>query len=148
MKKNLFPLVATILVLLCVSCNTTKKSVKSEKFPLVGTQWSLFSLEGEEISNDFALRPFITFDSTGQIQGNLGCNTFFGNYSVNKKHKMTISYQGSTKRLCGQMKVERQFITALKRDINSYQIKDEELILSSDGEEIMRFKGVNLNEVE
>ena len=148
MKNILFPLITLMLVLSCCCCKTTKKNVKNEKYPLIGTQWNLVSLEGEEIGNEFALRPFVTFDSAGTLQGNLGCNTFFGTYTVNKKHKMTITYQGSTKRLCGQMKVEKKFITALKRDISSYQLKNDELILVSDDEEIMRFKGVNLNEVE
>lgn len=147
MKKLFFPLIIFVLVLSCSCCKTSKKNVKNEKFPLIGTQWNLVSLEGEEIGNEFALRPFVTFDSTGKIQGNLGCNTFFGNYTV-KKNKMTIAYEGSTKRLCSQMKVERKFITALKQDINSFQLKDDELTLFSNGEEIMRFKGVNLNEVE
>jgi heat shock protein HslJ len=147
MQKIIYPLIA-ILVLTCSCCKTSKKNVKNEKYPLIGTQWLLESIEGEEIGTDYALRPFIKFDTASNITGNLGCNSLHGTYEVQKKHKMTISYVGSTKRLCQQMSVERNFIKALKSDINKYEIKGDELILYAENEEIMRFKGVNLNEVE
>lgn len=147
MRKHVFSLMALTLILVCC-CKTSNKNVKSENYPLIGTQWNLVALEGEEITKQFALRPFMTFDSTGAVQGNLGCNTFFGSYEINKKHKMTFSYQGATKRLCQKMDVEKQFINALKRDINQYQIKGKELILFADKEEVLRFEGVDLNTVE
>ena len=72
-----------------------------------------------------------------------------GNYSVNKKQKMTLEFQGSTKRLCQQMSVERRFIKALKQDIVRYKIHGNELILlAADDLEIMRFTGVDLGKVE
>jgi putative lipoprotein len=149
MKKTIYPLVAVLLILACCCCKTSKKGVSNGNYPLIGTQWNLTALEGEEIGTDFALRPFITFDSVGNITGNLGCNTFFGTYSVNKKQKMTIEFQGATKRLCQQMSVERRFIKALKQDIVRYKIHDNELILlAADDLEIMRFTGVDLGNVE
>lgn len=147
MRKITYTLIA-VLALTCCCCKTSKKSVKNDSFPLIGTQWVLEAIDGEDIGTDFALRPFIKFDSASNLTGNLGCNSMFGTYEARKKHKMTISYTGSTKRLCQQMSVERNFIKALKRDINSYEIKDDVLILSNDNEEVLRFKGVNLNEVE
>ena len=136
------------LILAFFGCKSSKRSVGNEQYPLVGTQWNLVTLDGEKIGNEFALRPFVTFDSVGGIQGNLGCNTFFGTYTINKKHKMTISYQGSTKRLCQQMSVEKQFTKALKRDITRYEMEGEYLILFAGEEEVMRFAGVDLSKVE
>lgn len=148
MRKTVYSLMALSLILVCCCCKTSKKNVKSEKFPLIGTQWNLVALNGEEISHEFALRPFITFDSAGAAQGSLGCNSFFGTYEISKKHKMTIEYQGATKRLCQKMDVEKQFISALKQDINQFQIKGNELILFAGDKEVMRFEGVDLNAVE
>lgn len=139
---------AIILVLTCSCCKSSKKNVKSGQLPLIDTQWTLEAIESEEIGTDFALRPFIKFDTNYKITGSLGCNSLFGTYSINKKNKMTINYSGSTKRLCQQMSVERKFIKALKRSIDSYEIKGDVLILSADNEELLRFKGVNLNVVE
>ena len=136
------------LILAGCGCKTSKKSVGDEHYPLVGTQWNLVKLDGAEIGADFALRPFITFDTANNIQGNLGCNTFFGTYSSNKKHKMNIEFQGATKRLCQNMGVEKKFMQALKRDITRYEIVGEELILFEGDKEVMRFIGVDLSKVE
>ena len=108
----------------------------------------LVSLEGEEFNKDFALHPFIVFDTAGSFQGNLGCNSFFGSYEVSKKQKMKFQFEGATKRLCSKMEVERRFLAILKRDVTRYELKDDELILFFENEELMRFKGVNLEEVE
>ena len=147
MRNYVYSLVALTLILGCC-CKTSKKNVKSENLPLIGTQWNLVAIDGSEVSAEFALRPFITFDSAGAIQGNLGCNTFFGTYEINKKHKMTLEYQGATKRLCQRMEVEKQFISALRKDINQYQIKGNELILLSENNEILRFEVVDFNKME
>lgn len=148
MRHYVITLLAATLILTGCGCKTSKKSVAKEQYPLVGTQWNLTHLDGAEIGADFALRPFITFDTAGAMQGSLGCNSFFGTYSVNKKHKMTLEFEGSTKRLCKQMEVEKKFIQALKRDITRYEIKGEELILFAGDDEVMRFTGVDLSKVE
>lgn len=148
MKNLLYPLIAITLVVTCSCCNTSRKNVKSGNLPLTETQWMLEAIEGEDIGTDFALRPFMKFDSTFHITGSLGCNSMFGTYWVNKKHKMTVKYEGSTKRLCQQMSVERKFSKALRHDITRYEIKGDLLILFAENEEVLRFKGVNLNEVE
>ena len=148
MRNYVITFVAATLILSGSGCKTSKKSVSDEHYPLVGTQWNLVKLEGAEIGVDFALRPFITFDTADNIQGNLGCNTFFGTYSVNKKHKMTLEFRGATKRLCQNMGVERKFMQALKRDITRYEIVGEELVLFAGDQEVMRFTGVDLSKVE
>lgn len=148
MRNYVITFVAATLILSGCGCKTSKKSVSDEHYPLVGTQWNLVKLEGAEIGVDFALRPFITFDTADNIQGNLGCNTFFGTYSVNKKHKMTLEFRGATKRLCQNMGVERKFMQALKRDITRYEIVGEELVLFAGDQEVMRFTGVDLGKVE
>lgn len=148
MKKIIYPIMVIALILTCNCCKTSKKNVKSDQFTLINTQWMLESIEGEEIGTDFALRPFIKFDSSYNITGSLGCNSMFGTYSVNKKNKMTIHYTGSTKRLCQQMSVERNFIKALKQDIDKYEIKGDKLILFSENKEVITFKGVDLKAVE
>jgi heat shock protein HslJ len=148
MKKTVYCLMAIALILICSCCKTSKKNVKTEKYPLIGTQWMLVALEGEEFAKEFALHPFIVFDTAGSFQGNLGCNSFFGSYEVSKKQKMRIEFQGATKRLCSKMEVERRFLAILKRDVTRYEKHGDELILFSADEELMRFKGVNLEEVE
>ena len=144
----MYSLMTIILILSCSCCKTSKKNMKTDKYPLVGTQWMLVALEGEEFSKEFALHPFIVFDTAGSFQGNLGCNSFFGSYEVTKKQKMRFEFQGATKRLCSKMEVERRFLAVLKRDVTRYELKDDELTIFSENEELMRFKGVNMDDVE
>lgn len=148
MRKIIYPIMLLTLILTCSCCKSSKNNVTSGQLPLIDTQWMLESIEGKEIGTDYALRPFIKFDSSYNITGSLGCNSMFGTYSVTKKQKMTIHYTGSTKRLCQQMSVERDFIKALKKDINRYEIKGDKLILFFDDKEVISFKGVDLNAVE
>ena len=148
MRKVMYSLMTIILILSCSCCKTSKKNMKTDKYPLVGTQWMLVALEGEEFSKEFALHPFIVFDTAGSFQGNLGCNSFFGSYEVTKKQKMRFEFQGATKRLCSKMEVERRFLAVLKRDVTRYELKDDELTIFSENEELMRFKGVNMDDVE
>lgn len=148
MNKMVYPLLAITLIVCCCSCKTSKKCAQKEKYPLIGTQWNLVAIEGVDLDYDFAMRPFVKFDSTGHINGNLGCNSFFGTYETTKKHKMTVNYEGSTKRLCQQMGVEKRFTAAWRMDINRYEIKDSTLVLYSGEDEIMRFNGTDLSKVE
>ena len=61
---------------------------------------------------------------------------------------MKFQFDGATKRLCSKMEVERRFLTVLRRDVTRYELKNDELTIFSENEELMRFKGVNLEEVE
>lgn len=129
-------------------CKSAKNKKVDNNLPLLETQWNLVAINGKEISNEFAIRPFIVFDSTGAIHGSLGCNSFFGNYTLLRKQKLTLEYSGATKRLCTRMDVEKQFMSALKSEITNYEIAGENLLLFSGKEEVLKFTGVDLTTVE
>ncbi len=114
---------------------------------LTETKWMLTHINTMEIK-DSPEAPYITFVGD-RISGNLGCNTFFGTFYASKKGKIDIEYTGSTKRLCNEMQVERDFISALKVDKKSYVISGDILIIRGekmmeDGSrrevEVLRFK--------
>lgn len=148
MKKIIQFSMIMVLVMSFCACKSSKSNKNSGNFPLVNTQWNLDAINGDVISHDFAIRPFITFDSTGVISGSLGCNSFFGEYTVVGKQKINVEYKGSTKRLCQKMEVEKAFMNALKNDINNYQIRGDELFLYNGKTEVLRFTGVDLKSVE
>ena len=123
----------------------TAKDVKDCQ--LTETKWMLTHINTAEIK-DSPEAPYITFVGE-RISGSLGCNTFFGTFYASKKGKIDIEYTGSTKRLCNDMKGERDFISALKVDKKSYVISGDILIIRGekmmeDGSkrevEILRFK--------
>lgn len=117
---------------------------------LTETKWMLTHLNGVPVK-DSPETPYIIFTGD-RVTGSLGCNTFFGTFYANKKGKLDIEYTGSTKKLCNEMEVEYQFISAMKSEKMTYTIKGN--ILSIKGEkmdtdgvkkdtEIMRFKADN-----
>lgn len=144
MKKLFF--IGIILTICTFSCHTGKEtsSAPSNDVPLCETQWMLTNINCEAVAESPA-QPFIRFTNDGNLSGNLGCNDFFGSYFV-KKDKLSIEYRGSTKKLCGNMEVEKSFASALKRDINNYVIVGDQLILREKNEEILRFKAAPKNE--
>ena len=126
---------------------TTATSSTKKDCKLTETKWMLTHVFSKVVE-DSPERPYIVFVGD-RITGSLGCNTFFGTFYVKKKGKIDMEYTGSTKKLCNEMKVEREFISALKVDKKSYVIKENILIIRGekmmdDGTkkdvEILRFK--------
>lgn len=139
MKHYIFLLPLLISGLCLNSCQISKKSTGSTHPPLKGTHWNVTTIYERPLSQDIDIQPFIIFDTNGRCHGNLGCNIFFGEYSV-KKNKIELSYIGSTKKLCQSMDTERAFAKALKNDIDSYVFKQDVLILYSGKREILQLK--------
>lgn len=152
---------AFIIIALCsCGCKTAKKEVSSaplassnESMALTGTHWTLTHLYCEAIEETPA-EPFITFNGN-TVSGNLGCNTFFGNFYASPNGKLDFEYTGSTKKLCQDMNLEYDFISALKSEHLSYTIIGDILIIKGDvmqngetlkNKEILRFKAVKNTE--
>lgn len=150
------------LVALCVcGCSNSKNTVDVTEEPvaveksdesgidtrLTNIKWVLTDLNGQPVA-EAPVTPTITF-TENRISGEAGCNSYFGTYYAHKKGRLDIEYTGSTKRLCNDMKVEDQFISALRTDKLSYVVVDDVLIirgqkLAADGSkkevELLRFK--------
>jgi heat shock protein HslJ len=71
----------------------------------------------------------------------LGCNLFFGNYSLGKK-RIKLDYLGATKRLCADMQMEEQFSNALKDDIKYYYIEKNILYIRNKNNVVCKFEGI------
>lgn len=136
-KKSI--LFAGILTMIFQGCQSSKK-VAADCQRLRNTQWNLESIYSEPIIRDsLPSIPFIVFFNDQKFSGNLSCNTYFG-YYYNKKKKLDLEFQGSTKMLCPQMQLEKKFLSAIKKEITTFTITDHnELILYADKEEILRF---------
>lgn len=133
-------IVTYVFAVLClVSCKTTNKATDANNKPLVGTQWNLVAIHGERIDSNQVVQPFIVFQEDGTYNGNLGCNTFFGNYH-SKKQKIELNYAGSTKRLCHEMATEQHFIKAMREEVNNFSIVGNTLTLFAGKVEVLRFE--------
>lgn len=128
-----------LLVLVCMAiafCSCKSAQNHAAFYSLEGTHWTLTAINGESLQ-DTQTQPYILFSTDGKISGNLGCNEFFGTYYKNN-NKLDINYTGSTKKLCGSMNTEKQFIAALKSDIKSYSIEGDVLIIKDNEKEVIR----------
>ena len=134
----LIVLILAIFSVAVIACMTAKKKAElAQNKPLLGTYWVLKSVRGEDIPKSI-ITPYIIFQTDGHYTGNLGCNAFFGTYSCGKK-RMRMEFEGATKRLCEQMKVEKMFLQQLHSEFRQYEINKDILILKDKDGEVMRF---------
>jgi heat shock protein HslJ len=102
--------------------------------PLEGTAWTLVS--GVEAPADAT--PTLTLEE-GAASGFGGCNTFRGGYEVDGE-SISIGPLAATLMACEEPKMaaEGAYLPALEA-ADAWAISDGELVLSSDGEETLRF---------
>ena len=101
---------------------------------LEGTEWTLVS--GVEAPEDAA--PTLTL-ADGSANGFGGCNTFGGSYELDGD-SITIGPLASTMMACEEAKsaAEAAYLPALEA-ADAWAVEDGELVLSSDGEETLRY---------
>ena len=96
---------------------------------LVGTEWILGDLPGQVLAD---VRPTISFSGDGTVEGNAGCNTFSGSYTVDGSN-LTFGPLTSTRMACEGAKgtLETAFLGAIQAT-TTYEITDAgELKLTS-----------------
>lgn len=113
---------------------------------LAGTSWlaTFVSSESENTavtSSDIqAAQQTITFDQSGNINGNAGCNSYFGTFEVDGS-SLSIKNLGWTEMFCGEslMAQETAYLAALEK-ADSYHINASSLqILAADGSTLISF---------
>jgi len=114
MKKLLF-----ILLLFVISCD---KDI--DDFELYNKTWTLTELNGNQIVSDDA---FIKFDYNS-VNGENSCNSFSGNYFIDKHNSITFYSFVTTKVACINNTIENEFMDVLKNS-KSYSTNHSELYL-------------------
>jgi heat shock protein HslJ len=101
---------------------------------LEGTEWTLVS--GVDAPEDAA--PTLTL-ADGSANGFGGCNTFAGSYELDGD-SIKIGPLASTMMACEEAKsaAEAAYLPALEA-ADAWAVEDGELVLSSDGEETLRY---------
>lgn len=98
---------------------------------LVDKYWKLIEISGKPVTkDDVAKEAFIQLHALGsRINGNAGCNTFFGSYKLTGNTHIRFSQVGSTMMMCLNMDVENQMKKVLET-ADSYVIKGDTLALN------------------
>lgn len=132
-------LILSLIILSCSSKKNTQTSYENNEL-LLGSEWSLSSwtMDDQDYPMNNSEEIVLSFDtSLSRVQGNNGCNQFFGDYSI-QKDKLSIQNVGATKKYCGEesAKTEIDFINFIA-DCSIRTLKKEELILTKDKEKLL-----------
>jgi len=139
MKKSIITFSITLLIVLTISCKTSKTAVLSQK-SLSGTSWELSTLMGKEISSANYAKgiPDAVFGADGRVGGNGGCNRYSGSYSLNDDGKLAFGPMMATKMFCPGGG-EEEYMKAIGQ-VNTAKISNGNLVLLNGTDELLVFK--------
>lgn len=144
MTRSLF-LLCTWLCLALMACKHTPPQASADTkpdAPLTNTLWKLVRIEGKVPAlKDGEIRLQFPLD-THNIRGYGGCNDYSGLYDL-EDTSLRLHDIISTERACENLKIEQQYFRFLG-EIETYQIKGDQLTLSSSGEALLIFEALYL----
>ena len=133
---QIFITLTAVGIAACCPCRFSTKNAR----PLVGTEWHLVQLRGNDVAFD-AQSFNIRFSDDGTLSGIGACNRFNAPYSVMEKRAINIGTIASTRRLCPNIEAEQSMFRELD-DAAFYEIDGPMLLLLKDGEIRAIFKAV------
>lgn len=135
--KTTIPILIFIILICFAGCSSVKDLDGSKA--LTANSWALKTMKGSPVTPPTAKDLTLLFDKSGsKISGFGGCNSFFGNYTVDKD-AMTISGLGSTKMACDDMNPESDYFNLLQKT-DKYKIVSNTLTLYSSGTAVLTFE--------
>jgi heat shock protein HslJ len=132
MKGKFFSFVIMIAVASFASCRTAQQATGSAS--IIEKHWRLIELNGEKVRPAEPLNKaphMILNASEKRVNGNGGCNSFFGSYTLQGNNGITFSNMGSTKMACASdvMQVELQLFQAFEMT-HTFTFRNDTLILA------------------
>ena len=139
MKSHLTTISLFSLSVLFISCCAGKKATSSDtdtsKKPveIVEKYWKLIEIRGQKVTaENFASKePHLILKSEdNRVNGNGGCNSFFGTYELQADvNRISFSQIGSTRMACLKPTVEADFFNVLET-VDNYTVKNDTLQLN------------------
>ncbi|MBR5853924.1 MAG: META domain-containing protein [Alistipes sp.] len=131
MKRTILFLSALLFSVIATSgCCDCRNRSKLEK-PLVGTEWQLVQMMGQEVKAEGESYTLL-FHDNGTVSGVGDCNRLSATYSVTSSRALTIANLGSTRRLCPNHKQESAYYDMLET-VTHYEMDADNMILLSNG---------------
>ncbi|MCZ4408827.1 META domain-containing protein [Cryomorphaceae bacterium 1068] len=131
--------IVIILSLVLVSCSTVQKASDGSSLlsDLIGNEWILKSLNGEDVNEADFMKglPTLTFKEDGAMQGSTGCNSFSGKFSLGEVMKLD---PGAMTKMHCPGSGETDFINALT-SATSIDVVKNDLVLKKASDELLRF---------
>ena len=133
-------LILVTLGALFIHCNSSKKSmgptisrdtIAISNPPLQETYWKLVELLGKKIPDSAINKEMyiVLKKEQNRVQGNGGCNTIAGTYTLSKQNQLLFSQMISTRMMCPSIKYEDAFLKALSTT-NHYYLSADTLLFT------------------
>lgn len=131
MKKYLYVSGFLLCLTSLIACNLTRDNQQDEEIELSNTHWQLVNMPGELLGE---VEVSLSFEGE-KINGKSGCNTYFSAYESDGS-KLTFQGIGSTRMMCPDMEVERQYLALLGKTA-TYSISARQLTLQTSGGDLV-----------
>lgn len=122
-------LLVCLILFNCKSKEAPQKKSNKEEAALLDTKWVLTKLNGDlvNLTSPELEQPFINLTAKDNgVNGNGGCNTFGGTFSLKEKQGIEFSQILATMRYCEDHGIENIFMGNLQK-ASTYTISDAEL---------------------
>ncbi len=127
--------IASFLMAMVMSVGSATE-LPASNFSLEGNTWTLTSfIAGEEVQSPIQNTTITAYFENGSINGNAGCNNYFGGYTIDGNEINISKALGSTMMYCEPeevMQQEAQYLEMLG-NVTTYTIEGNQLTLSTDG---------------
>lgn len=143
--KHLLPLCLTVCLLAgCSSDGTYSAAPPAEaSFQLAGKEWVMVELNGQAVVR--SERPVtLNLTTDNRINGNGGCNRYFGNYEILPQKRIRFNGVGSTKMACAEGMDTEQALFSVFKQADSYSLTGSTLSLDKGRDAVLaRFESAN-----
>jgi heat shock protein HslJ len=128
--KNLFSALLLLTGFILIACHpfaTSDKTTKDVDHSFLVGIWIIDEIGGEQLVDASGAR--IQFATDGAINGNSGCNRFFGKYGINNG-QFSIDPLGSTRMMClPTLMLQEQRLLELLPMANKASMEKDKLVL-------------------
>ncbi|MGC4130091.1 MAG: META domain-containing protein [Bergeyella sp.] len=130
-KKFIFIISTAVLMASCSSMATSGTAAGKAQPSIAESSWTLT----EQVKGN---TPTLKVEA-GRLTGNAGCNTYFGNLTLNTSTgDFKAGELASTKKMCENMSIEKNFLKMLS-EANRYAVNGNTLELYKDNLLLMKF---------
>lgn len=130
--KNLF-ILSGIALFFLIGCTSTKKTNQQADNSISNKYWKLVTLEGQKVTmapNQERETYFVLKPEQNMINGFAGCNTFSGNYTIEKGWRIRFSHMATTMKACPDVDVNESEFLKVFELADNYTIVGDTLSLN------------------
>ena len=121
----------TILsLILMISCKSSShKTSDTENRNRIHDSWTVVRINGNPVNRMVKVPKLEINTAEMKVNGNDGCNTYFGSISELTNQAITLSNIGSTKMMCPAMEIPDSYLSAMLQ-VSKYDFQDDVLIMT------------------